>query len=294
MSTVFNFLSDQLDKYDWAYSTIAGYRCALIHPLFYALNLVLDVKQSDSFMKGLFASKPPPRTTKFPLWSLSDVLYFLIKGPFEPLEEASWPLLTQKVFFLLLLSSGRRISELANLSRDFVFRQDSVILKWLPDFRAIHDTVDFQPEDPSISRLNSLNDIDLKLCPVRAWEIYLRRRNNVDNVSREDCFWLVSKPTLSDYFVSLVKRSRKFSDRSDMVNICVHQMRKFAVSYSKKYFSISDKDLYTKMGSSSMSVLKSNYIRDVNPLRFIQGVSKVPLPIFLSLCAKTINARILI
>ena len=269
LSTVFNFLSDQLDKYDWAYSTIAGYRCALIHPLFYALNLVLDVKQSDSFMKGLFASKPPPRTTKFPLWSLSDVLYFLIKGPFEPLEEASWPLLTQKVFFLLLLSSGRRISELANLSRDFVFRQDSVILKWLPDFRAKHDTVDFQPEDPSISRLNSLNDIDLKLCPVRAWEIYLRRRNNVDNVSREDCFWLVSKPTLSDYFVSLVKRSRKFSERSDIVNICVHQMRKFAVSYSKKYFSISDKDLYTKMGSSSMSVLKSNYIRDVNPLRFI-------------------------
>ena len=136
-------------------------------------------------------------------------------------------------------------------------------------FQSKHDTVDFQPEDPSISRLNSLNDIDLKLCPVRAWEIYLRRRNNVDNVSREDCFWLVSKPTLSDYFVSLVKRSRKFSERSDIVNICVHQMRKFAVSYSKKYFSISDKDLYTKMGSSSMSVLKSNYIRDVNPLRFI-------------------------
>ena len=140
LSTVFNFLSDQLVKYDWAYSTIAGYRCALIHPLFYALNLVLDVKQSDSFMKGLFASKPPPRTTKFPLWSLSDVLYFLIKGPFEPLEEAPWPLLTQKVFFLLLLSSGRRISELANLSRDFVCRQDSVVLKWLPDFRAQHDT----------------------------------------------------------------------------------------------------------------------------------------------------------
>ena len=79
LCTVLFFLSAQLAKHDWAYNTIAGYRCALIHPLWYSLNLNLEVKQSDSFMKGLYATKPTPRTTRFPLWALSGFL-ILKKG----------------------------------------------------------------------------------------------------------------------------------------------------------------------------------------------------------------------
>ena len=113
LSTVYNFLSAELVESDWAYATIAGYRCALVHPLLYALGLDLEGKHRVSFMTGLFSTKPPPSTTRFPIWSVSDVLFFLVKGPCDPLEEATWPLLTMKVFFLVMLVSRRRFSIVA-------------------------------------------------------------------------------------------------------------------------------------------------------------------------------------
>ena len=128
--------------------------------------------------------------------------------------------------------------------------------------------MDFCPEDPSISRMNSLDKIELKLCPVRAWEIYRKRRSRVVNHFNNDCFWAASQDTLSEYFVSLVKKALVFSGHSVNVKICVHQMRKLAGSLSKKFFNIIDKDLCAKMGSKSMVVLNKAYIRDVSPLKF--------------------------
>ena len=113
LSTVYNFLSAELAESDWAYATIADYRCALVHPLLYALVLAIEGKHRVSFMTGLFSTKPPPSTTRFPIWSVSDVLFFLVKGPCDPLEEATWPLLTMKVFFLVMLASRRRFSVVA-------------------------------------------------------------------------------------------------------------------------------------------------------------------------------------
>ena len=54
LSTVYNFLSAELAESDWAYATIADYRCALVHPLLYALGLDIEGKHRVSFMTGLF------------------------------------------------------------------------------------------------------------------------------------------------------------------------------------------------------------------------------------------------
>ena len=132
--------------------------------------------------------------------------------------------------------------------------------------------MDFCPEDPSISRMNSLDEIELKLCPVRAWEIYRKRRSRVVNHFNDDCFWAASQDSLSEYFVSLVKKALVFSGRSVNVKICVHQMRKLAGSLSKKFFNVIDKDLCAKMGSKSMVVLIKCYIRDVSSLKFTRVV----------------------
>ena len=77
-----------------------------MHPFLYTLGLVIEGKHSFLY-DGFLSSKPPAR---FPLWSVSDVLFFLVKGPGEPLEEATWPLLTMKEFFLVMLVSGRSLA----------------------------------------------------------------------------------------------------------------------------------------------------------------------------------------
>ena len=267
LSTVFNFLSYEFFKWNRAYSTIACYKCALFHPLLYALDLSIEGRQAESFMQGLFQLKPPPRTSRFPLWSLSDVLYFLRRGPCEPLEEAPWQLLTMKVVFLILLASGRRISEVSNISRSYVIRGDTILLKWLPDFRAKATRVDFCPEDPSITRMDSRDEDELKLCPVRAWEIYRRSEGFVNSIDKNR-LWPVSHDTRVDCFRSLVGKARRFAGRSDVTPVCVHQTKKLAFSYSKKFFTTTDDVLCKKMGNKTIKVLNRVYMGDVSPLRY--------------------------
>ena len=60
-----------------------------------------------------------------PRWSLNLVLEYLKGNHFEPLESANLTMLTRKALFLILLASGRRKGEIANLSREFVRLDDS-------------------------------------------------------------------------------------------------------------------------------------------------------------------------
>ena len=49
-------------------------------------------------------------------WLLDDLLHFLLSDEFEPLESVSIRRLVQKTLVLLLLASGRRISEILGIS----------------------------------------------------------------------------------------------------------------------------------------------------------------------------------
>ena len=70
-------------------------------------------------MRGIFNFNPPLKTKEMPKWSLNQVLAYLKSDRFEPLEEISDHLLTQKALFLIFLASGRRSGEITNLSRVF-------------------------------------------------------------------------------------------------------------------------------------------------------------------------------
>ena len=268
LSTVFNFLTFHAVSHHRAYNTIGVYRCALVHPLWYKFKLDIDTKVSVSFMRGLFNMNPPPRYPIMPSWSLSDLLDYLKRGPFEPLEEVSFQFLAKKTLALILLASGRRISEIANISRSYVFRNNVVILKWLPEFRAKRDSSDFRPDEPSISILSSSDESESLLCPVRAWRIYLLRRPRVVNRFNDNCFWPWGKIEMTYVFKSLVADARNFAGIPDEVPIGPHQMRKFAASYSRTYLHSTDEGLFKKMGCKSMSVLKKCYISNVPPVRF--------------------------
>ena len=136
-----------------------------------------------------------------PKWSLDLVLDYLKGDHFEPLDSAVLTMLTQKAFFLILLASGRRNGEIANLSREFIRHDDSSLeLVWIPGFRPKHHTPDFQPASPSISRLFSNRLTDRLLCPVRAYMMYLERsqlwwHRHPESVLHK-CLWTVPSFTL--------------------------------------------------------------------------------------------------
>ena len=99
-------------------------------------NVDDDDPLTFSFMKRLFRKKPPCRGAPLPTWDLTDLLKYLKSDAFEPLEKASWPRLIQKVLALILLASGRRLKEIANLSRFSYTKYGRVFLQWPKSFLA--------------------------------------------------------------------------------------------------------------------------------------------------------------
>ncbi|XP_040195283.1 uncharacterized protein LOC120928241 [Rana temporaria] len=88
------------------------------------------------FFKSISRARPVV-VRSCPTWDLSLVLQTLVEFPFEPLEDISVKLLTLKTFFLVAITSARRVSELQALSVREPFLtilEDRVVLKTDPGF----------------------------------------------------------------------------------------------------------------------------------------------------------------
>ena len=107
------------------------------------------------------------------------VLHHLVDAPFEPLDQSSLRLLTQKTVFLVALATAKRVSELQALTAHVAFQGGDMVLSYLPDFVAKTET----PTNPlprefvliSLSDSVGLDDEERLLCPVRALRWYLHR-----------------------------------------------------------------------------------------------------------------------
>ena len=229
-------------------------------------------------MRGVFKSNPPKKAKEMPLWSLNGLLTFLDTPQFEPLEKVDYKFLLQKTLTLLLLSSGRRIGEITALSDTSNFnREDSrLYLEWLPTFNPKHNSPTFRPSPPSISRLENPTGVQLTLCPVRAYNIFLNRSTNwhsdVENIQDLQPFWVKpnstspsSVPELTRSFKSLVKAYRKSIKLPITIPMGPHQTRKFGASYSIQ-LKHKKADIIKVMGSKSFTILKKNYVTEVPPL----------------------------
>ena len=259
---VVNFLSYQASAFNKAYNTIGVYKCAIFTPLYYKFNINLreNIRVSD-FMQGLFALNPPPKKFNTPKWDISLVLNFLKSPQFEPLDKVPWKQCIMKTLFLLMLSSGRRISDIAALTREVFYLDECVQIVWVDGFRAKNHRQDFIPMDPLIMELDSVVSSDLLLCPVRALNIYLERRSFLTRPDNDDMLWSVRQSTLSLYFKELINDAFRFNGNPAVdLPVSTHQCRKFAASLSKFYIKSSDEDLAAWMGVKNMSVLLKHYI----------------------------------
>ena len=291
IAVVCDFLTVQSHILGFQYRTVAAYRCALRHPLLFACGLDINCELSVLFMRGVFNFRPPRKASPMPVWSLSGLLCFLCSDLFEPLEEASILRLSQKTLFLLLLASGRRISEVAHISGRVVPKSGALSLLWVPDFRPKHFSPSFRPCPPSISPICSSKSRDVLLCPVRAFRIYKDRSSvwleDVPLLPRlRSPIWslpgqVLPSPvkTLSSWFISLVKDCRSRDGLPTDISVGPHQMRKFAASYSL-HLGHDTEVVRKKMGFSSLSILKKNYLGpSVPPLLMpcvLPGGSHIP------------------
>lgn len=266
-NSVADFLAYYAVSLRRAYRTVAGYKCAVAEPLYANFGISLETREIKALLRGVYARHPPPKDGLMPGWCLSDLLEYLRGPPFEPLETARWGALIKKTLVLFLLASGRRISEISEIQRVSCRKGNKVILKWLPLFRAKWESADFHPEQPSVSRLVPLPGEDVLLCPVRAWSVFVRKRMTIRNYVDNDRFWPCSMYALTYFCKRVVKDSVKFAGKSLVGPVGPHQFRKLAGSLSRKFFTDSERVLYNKMGSKSMSVLTRSYIRDVSRVR---------------------------
>ena len=165
---VLNFLAFEQETHDRAYSTIAGYKCALDLPLKISQGLVVSDERTKRFMQGCY-NLNPPRKRPMPSWDLSHILTFLQTDKFEDIRDIPFILLTLKLLFLLLIATGRRISEIAALSRSTFVKGKRTFIKWLPGFRPKWDSAHskFVPESPSILKMDAKSR-SRRTCPLRA------------------------------------------------------------------------------------------------------------------------------
>ena len=264
---VLNFLAYEIEINERAYRTIAAYKCALQLPLLINLDLDINCERTRRFMEGCFSLRPPPRHGFMPTWDLSELLIFLSSNTFEPIETIPFRLLTQKLLALLLIASGRRISEIASLSRESNLVGSRWFLDWLPGFRAKWEFADWRPDSPSILESRSVSRRGLRLCPLKIYRAYLVRRERVTNHLNDGCLWVLNKEGLAQSFRTLVKASRRHWGMNVNIVMFPHQTKKLAISYCYKYFSPSIKKLPKITGNKSLGVVKRSYCRTVPNLR---------------------------
>ena len=153
---VMDFLHVYSTEFHRKYRTLAGYKCALYCPLLWTCDLEMeDLLITSKFMRGAFNFNPPQKAKVMPKWSLNVLLRYLRSSVFEPLERAPLYRLMQKTIALVLLSSGRRKSDIANLSRMSSYSAESLRLHWLPGFMPKRHSPSFRPPSPSIAPMTS-------------------------------------------------------------------------------------------------------------------------------------------
>ena len=277
VASVCNFLSHQAKVVGLKYRTVSGYRCALRLPILWASGVDINCLTSDQFLRGLFNFTPPIRCRPMPIWNMNVLLEFLQSDSFEPLASAPFIRLAQKTLCLLLLATGRRIGEMGGLSRCHVTDKGFLSLGRLPDFRPKHHDAGFQSPDPTIFSLAGDGSFDLGLCPVRAYKIYLKRSSewleNPVSHSQDLSLWVspnssrLSVHQLSSLFIKAVKDSLSASGLSHNISVGPHQMRKLAASLAIAVGQ-DEGDVRLRMGFSSLTILRKNYVARVPPLKF--------------------------
>ena len=278
IATLVNFLEFiRVEGKGRKHATLTSYVSALKLPLLLGFNVQVRDILSDTYLQGVYQSEPSGRARARPTWDLNILLRYLDSGAFEPLEDAPFIRITQKTLCLLFLATGRRKSDILNLSRRYhrVGASSRTSLCWLLSYIPKNQRQSFTPELPSVDRFPSGSDPPNSLCPRRALKIYLRvsRQEAVSRGLPLRSLWVplrgrakvMTKRKLAELFKSVVCDSYVMSDLARPDPVFPHQMRSLAASYP--VWAGQDPELVrTRLGLSSMKVLLEHYVDEIPDL----------------------------
>ena len=232
-----------------------------------------------------------------PKWDLAVVLNYLKSPKFRDNKLLSFDLLTYKTVFLITLASGRRASEVNNLSGikgDIAKAPGGALtLRFLPEFLAKNQN----PGDPSPSitipplPYQAVKDgEDVALCPVKALTEYRSRSDRYRSPSQRALFISVNKRHESDITRATVSRWLKATIRNaylalnhgekssqsavnETKSFRAHEIRAWAATMASTSTSMPEvlKAAYWR----SSSVFVRHYLRDI-ALRSEDGRLRLP------------------
>ena len=246
MKDVLSFFCFLFDRLNLKPGTIEGYR-AMLGPIFRPRGIDLS---SDPVLADLLASfrtQRPRVAPSLPEWDMAFVLYCLTRPPWEPLQGLSTKRLTLKAFFLLLLASGRRRSDLGAIDVTRVsYRPDGSMVLYpergfMPKTRAATEGQQaFSPIIiPDLTRLVGAQEPDACLCPVRAVRqymlcanLYRRGRHRLFLSFQRQRQTNITNQTLSLWVKLLVKAvyAESGAESRDLYRISAHQVRHISMS----------------------------------------------------------------
>ncbi len=114
-------------------------------PLRLVLGIDFGGNELGLFMRSLFNTNPPKKCAPMPTWYLDILFEYLNCDRFEPLGSKDINIVQQKLLVLLLLATGRRIGEVADLALKYenAISGNWTRLFWLNGFKPKHCTKDF-------------------------------------------------------------------------------------------------------------------------------------------------------
>ena len=231
-----------------SYRTILNYRSAIANTIGSARGIQTSYLVSNPDVVQGIISLTPKNTISFPLWDLGFVLSFLRSDRFFPPEKLSLKELSQKTAFLILLASARRMSEIHALSGldhniEFVRKSDSVILSFLPEFRAKNEKAEEELKSIEIKSLKNFiepDDPDLRNCPVSLLKCYLKRSHprrkgqrrlflSINQNYEKD----IGKATIARWVKDLIHNAYIWAGKNPPDSATrVHEIRKLSASLS--------------------------------------------------------------
>ena len=257
-------------------STIKGYRSMITNTLKFRSSVNFGNHPVLSELIKSFQTQRPVERSLAPKWDLAFVLTVLCKEPFEPLNKASLKHLSMKTAFLLTMATAKRISEIHAFAIDeqhlrFSSVDGSLTLRTQPGFLAKNQLPSKAPDSVKVPRLSNFcrsNDFNLKLCPIRAIKIYLKRTKSIRG-SRNRLFIPtkgdhdINKSTISTWIKRTIQMAYKSISSTIMPTLKprAHELR--ALSASWAYLNaIPIEEIIKASVWSSSSTFAKFYLRD--------------------------------
>ena len=242
--------------------TVAHYRSALRVPLKERFKIDLNVPAVADLLRAMWLQRPNIPNSA-PAWSLNKVLKFLEELT-EPLEET---MLFRKTAFLLLLSTGWRVSELHACVRNIEFcrfsENSTLYIRPHPSFLAKNEDPKRRWVHKEIKVLKLQDGSISKLCPVTTLRDYLQYSS--DKVSGS----LLLTPNKHNKKLTIHQLSTQIcqlifqADNTTQAN--VHDIRKYATSCALAETMLVG-DLVSAVNWSSPAVFYKFYLTQTEPL----------------------------